>query len=87
MEFLVLSEDEIRDDNIIQYKVSAETHNLINNSNSLIDRINRKSNTLLEVELAFMFHLYFIKIHPFHDGNFRTARVLNNLLMVFLQLL
>ena len=32
--------------------------------------------------IAFYFHLEYVKIHPFYDGNGRTARLLMNLLLV-----
>ena len=28
---------------------------------------------------SFLVHLFFVKIHPYRDGNGRTARLLNNI--------
>lgn len=45
--------------------------NIYNNNNSLIDQ-----NPFLKSALV---HLLFVKIHPYYDGNGRTARILHNI--------
>ncbi len=63
--------------------VSDEMHNLLNDTNAAIDAIvSKKRNAQNPVDLALQFHLKFITIHPFYDGNGRTARILTNLLLI-----
>lgn len=49
---------------------------------SLVKFINRNPEGLHPVELAAVAHQIFAKIHPFLDGNGRTARLLSNLLLM-----
>jgi Fic family protein len=64
-------------------EVPEKMHTLINWVNSEKERIaaNRK-NKLHPVELAFEFHLRYLTIHPFYDGNGRTGRILANLILI-----
>ena len=48
----------------------------------LADQIHFSWNTLHPVELAAMAHKRLVDIHPFIDGNGRTARLLMNLILV-----
>jgi len=45
----------------------------------LIDWYQNEAQKLHPVERASLLHIYFVKIHPFIDGNGRTARLLLNL--------
>jgi Fic family protein len=60
-------------------------HSLLNRLNANLDKIHRGDpkapHPLL---LAFEFHLQYLTIHPFMDGNGRTARLLTNLLLASL---
>lgn len=47
----------------------------------LIDDINHRPDDVHPVVHAALMHLDFVKIHPFVDGNGRTARILMNLLL------
>lgn len=48
----------------------------------LIDYINENPDDLNDVELATLFHHRLVWIHPFFDGNGRTARLAMNLLLL-----
>ncbi|MBL7206736.1 MAG: Fic family protein [Candidatus Aenigmarchaeota archaeon] len=50
--------------------------------NVLIKMINRNPEKLNIIELAAIAHQIFVKIHPFIDGNGRTARLLSNLILI-----
>lgn len=58
-------------------------HELLNKTNTAIDAIkaNRKD-APHPIDVAIQFHLDYIIIHPFYDGNGRTARILTNLLLI-----
>jgi Fic family protein len=56
---------------------------LVNWLNGAIEKIKRADKKALEPMLvAFEFHHRFLAIHPFDDGNGRTARLLSNLILV-----
>jgi Fic family protein len=58
-------------------------HALINKTNAALDRyFGHKKNAQHPVQIALDFHLDFVRIHPFYDGNGRTARILTNLILV-----
>ncbi len=48
----------------------------------LVDELNQKKDTLHPVLLAAYAHRRLVDIHPFQDGNGRTARLLMNLILV-----
>lgn len=63
--------------------VADRMHSLLNTTNAAIDAIfTKKKNAQHPVTLAFWFHLEYVSIHPFHDGNGRTARLLSNLILI-----
>jgi Fic family protein len=65
--------------------VADAVHKLLNTTNAHIDAITAKQKDAIHpVELAFQFHLEYVRIHPFYDGNGRTARLLTNLLLISL---
>ncbi len=62
--------------------VAVEMNSLINwLNNALIALEKGKSKTHI-LEIAAEFHLRFVSIHPFYDGNGRTARILMNLIFI-----
>jgi Fic family protein len=64
-------------------EVPEAIHQLLNRTNAAIDAIEgKKKNAPHPVELALQFHLDYVTIHPFYDGNGRTARILTNLLLI-----
>lgn len=53
-----------------------------NEMEKLFDWYEEKKDQLHPVELATLFHFKFVYIHPFSDGNGRTARLLMNLILM-----
>jgi len=65
--------------------VPERMHDLLNRTNAAIDAIQSKSkNALHPIDVALQFHLEYLEIHPFYDGNGRTARILTNLILIAL---
>ena len=66
-------------------EVPDKMHALLNKTNASIDAINaNKKNALHPIDVAMEFHLEYLDIHPFYDGNGRTARILTNLILISL---
>jgi Fic family protein len=64
-------------------EVPEAMHHLLNWLNAALEKIQRmEKNAPNPVLIAFEFHLRFLSIHPFLDGNGRTARLLSNLILV-----
>ncbi|TKK66351.1 Fic family protein [Ilyomonas limi] len=58
-------------------------HELLNRTNAAIDAIQQgKKDAPHPLDVALQFHLDYVLIHPFYDGNGRTARILTNLLLI-----
>lgn len=58
-------------------------HGLLNRLNANWDLLERGSpGAAHPVLMAFDFHLEYLTIHPFYDGNGRTARILLNLILI-----
>ncbi|CAM3786179.1 Fic family protein [Flavobacterium gelidilacus] len=65
--------------------VPERMHDLLNKTNAAIDAIILKSkNAPHPIDVALQFHLEYLEIHPFYDGNGRTARILTNLILIAL---
>lgn len=63
--------------------VAERIHGLLNRTNAAIDAIEGgKKGAPHPVDVALNFHLEYLEIHPFYDGNGRTARILTNLLLI-----
>lgn len=63
--------------------VSDEIHDLLNRTNANWDQLERgEKDARHAVLMALDFHLEFLSIHPFYDGNGRTARILLNLILI-----
>lgn len=63
--------------------VSDEIHDLLNRTNANWDKLDaNKTDAAHPVLMALDFHLEFLTIHPFYDGNGRTARILLNLILI-----
>ncbi|MCF8460676.1 MAG: Fic family protein [Flavobacteriales bacterium] len=63
-------------------EVADEMHSLLNFLNAKIDRLETGKEDLHPLLTAAKFHLWFVSIHPFYDGNGRTARLLTNLFLI-----
>lgn len=64
-------------------EIADSMHELVNWVNAEKNKIEaRKKDALHPVELAFDFHLRYLTIHPFYDGNGRTGRILTNLILI-----
>nr|WP_322623803.1 Fic family protein [uncultured Flavobacterium sp.] len=59
-------------------------HDLLNRTNAAIDAVQhgKKKDVKHPLDIAFDFHLEYLTIHPFYDGNGRTARILTNLILI-----
>ena len=63
--------------------VQAEIHELLNNTNAKLDAYFKTTkNYVHPLIIASDFHLGYVTIHPFYDGNGRTARILMNLILI-----
>jgi Fic family protein len=68
---------------VLPDEVPEQMHTLINWLNAQRDLIlTGKETALHPVLLAFHFHLRYVGIHPFYDGNGRTARIFTNLILI-----
>lgn len=64
-------------------EVPEAMHQLLDRTKADIERIERGAKDAPHPALlAFRFHLDYVSIHPFHDGNGRTARIFGNLLLM-----
>jgi len=64
-------------------EVKEKMHELINWLGAEADKLKyAKKDAPDPVLLAFEFHLRYLTIHPFYDGNGRTARILMNLILI-----
>jgi Fic family protein len=72
-----------RFDFIAPGEVHERMHQLINWLNTQKEKIQHGDKDALHpVQMAFQFHLDYITIHPFYDGNGRTVRILTNLILI-----
>ncbi|MEQ9442905.1 MAG: Fic family protein [Cyclobacteriaceae bacterium] len=64
-------------------EVAEQMHQLLDRTNAAIDHIERgKKDAPHPVLLASNFQIDYLTIHPFYDGNGRTARILSNLILI-----
>ncbi len=63
-------------------EVADAIHALLNSTNTQLDAFFEKRDSQHPVEIAAKFHIDYVTIHPFYDGNGRTARILTNLLLI-----
>jgi len=62
--------------------VAEKVHKLLDRTNAILS--NKLANNSIQdaVELAAQFHIDFVTIHPFYDGNGRVSRILTNILLI-----
>lgn len=63
-------------------KVKEKLHDLLNKTNAKLDLFYANKKTEHPIIIATNFHIEFLSIHPFYDGNGRTARILTNLILI-----
>lgn len=64
-------------------EIPKKIHDLLNRTNAQLDAVfQNKKNAPHPITIALQFHLDYLAIHPFYDGNGRTARILTNLILV-----
>jgi Fic family protein len=64
-------------------EVPEKIHSLLDKTNAAIDLIIKNKKVAPHpLDVALQFHLDYVLIHPFYDGNGRTARLLTNLLLI-----
>lgn len=63
-------------------EVSEELHKLIDRTNAELDKFYADKASKHPIEIAAQFHIDFVSVHPFYDGNGRTTRVLTNTLLM-----
>ena len=63
--------------------VPGRMHSLMNELSSEKEKIHNQSKKAMHpVLLPFRFHLEFVSIHPFYDGNGRMSRILTNIILI-----
>jgi Fic family protein len=79
----MLNFDGERYDFVPHADVPERMHELVNWANSEKEKIERsKKDAVHPVLLALKFQIDYLTIHPFYDGNGRTARILSNLILI-----
>lgn len=79
----ILNYENERIDFVHPSEVPEQMHQLINWLNVEKERIKQVNKQAIHPAiLAFQFHLKYVTIHPFYDGNGRTARILTNLILI-----
>ncbi len=63
-------------------EVQEKVHTLLNTTNAELDKYFKINKGLHPLQIAAQFHIDFIGIHPFYDGNGRTTRILTNILLM-----
>lgn len=63
-------------------EVAEAMHALLDKTNAELDAFFANKKSPHPLVIASQFHIGYVSIHPFYDGNGRTARILNNLLLI-----
>lgn len=79
----ILNSNKERFDFVPHGEVQERMHDLMNWVNKEKEKMQRgEKDALHPVLLSFKFQLDYLTIHPFYDGNGRTARILSNLILI-----
>jgi len=62
--------------------VAEKIHTLLNKTNAKLDHFFNSKHQEHPLITITQFHIEYLTIHPFYDGNGRTARILTNLLLI-----
>lgn len=62
--------------------VPAPWHEILSDMEELLQFVNNNPDHLSPIEVATHIHFWFVRIHPFHDGNGRVARLLTNFVLL-----
>lgn len=63
-------------------EVAEKVQQLLNKTNAELDKLFAGKKAQHPLEIAAQFHIDFVTIHPFYDGNGRTCRILTNILLL-----
>lgn len=63
-------------------EVPDKIHELLNKINAYLDKFLKGDAKQHPLEVISQFHIDYLTIHPFYDGNGRTARILTNILLM-----
>lgn len=63
-------------------EVPDAVHTVLNKTNAELDSFFRNKKSKHPLEIAAQFHIDFVTIHPFYDGNGRSSRILTNLILI-----
>jgi Fic family protein len=63
-------------------EVSEKIHEALNRVNAKLDHFFQEKEMEHPIVFISQFHIDYVSIHPFYDGNGRTARLLTNLLLI-----
>ncbi len=63
-------------------EVPNRIHELLDNTKAELEKWFSGKSDLHPIEIACDFHIEFLTIHPFYDGNGRIARILTNLILI-----
>ncbi|MCU0443128.1 MAG: Fic family protein [Bacteroidia bacterium] len=62
--------------------VPQSVHQKLDGVNSNLEALSKGINKIHPIVLAAQFHIDFVSIHPFYDGNGRTTRILTNIILI-----
>lgn len=63
-------------------EVAQSIHQLLGKTNAFLDVFFKGKHSQHPIEMISQFHIDYLLIHPFYDGNGRTARILTNILLL-----